>query len=82
MLCEGVTYCNWVSSINWVLLINVCIAICCCVAMFVYKSSQLRGKCMCLPGSACYNKISCDFTHEVTHTKIGTYREGDDEEEE
>jgi hypothetical protein len=34
--------------------------------MFVYRSSQLRGKCTCPPGSACDNNISCDFSHVVT----------------
>jgi hypothetical protein len=46
--------------------INDCIAICCRVVMYVYRSSQLRGKRNCPPGSACYNKISCDSSHVVT----------------
>jgi hypothetical protein len=58
--------CNCVSSVNWMLRINACITICCRVMMFVYRSSQLRGKCTCPPGSACYNKISCDLAHVVT----------------
>jgi hypothetical protein len=27
----------------------------------MYRSSQLRGNCTCPPGSACYNRISCDL---------------------
>jgi hypothetical protein len=47
--------------------INDCIAICCRVVMYVYRSSQLRGKRTYPPGSACYNKISCDSSHVVTY---------------
>jgi hypothetical protein len=35
--------------------------------MLVYRSSQLRGKCTCPSGSACYNRISCDSAHVVTY---------------
>lgn len=34
--------------------------------VFVYRSSQLRGKRTCPPGSACCNRISCDSSHVVT----------------
>jgi hypothetical protein len=33
---------------------------------FVYRGSQLRGKRTCLPGSACYSRVSCNFSHVVT----------------
>jgi hypothetical protein len=53
--------------------INDCIAIRCCVmscscigVLGLEVRSRLRGKCTCLPGSACYNRISCDFGHVVT----------------
>jgi hypothetical protein len=34
--------------------------------MSVYRSSQLRGKCTCPLGSACYNRILCDPAHVAT----------------
>jgi hypothetical protein len=49
--------CQCVSSVSWVLRINACIAIC----VVLYRSSQLRGKFTCPPGSACYNRMSCDI---------------------
>jgi hypothetical protein len=47
-----------VSSVSWVLRINACIAMC---VVVLYRSSQLRGKCTCPPGSACYDRMSCDI---------------------
>jgi hypothetical protein len=56
--------CQCVSSVSWVLRINAYIAICsivlCCVLVRVQELS-LRGRCTCPPGSACYNRISCDI---------------------
>jgi hypothetical protein len=41
--------------------------------MSVYRSSRLRGKCTCPPGSACYNKISCDPAHVATTTALMSF---------
>jgi hypothetical protein len=58
-------HCYFVSSVSWVLRINACIAICCCCVV-ISGSSQLRGNCTCPPGSACYNRISCNPAHVAT----------------
>jgi hypothetical protein len=46
---------------------NDCITICYCAVIYVYRSSQLRGKRTCLPGNACYSRISCYSSHVVTN---------------
>jgi hypothetical protein len=45
------------------------------VVMLVYRSSQLRGKCTCPSGSACYNRISCDSAHVVTLEELMVFIE-------
>jgi hypothetical protein len=66
--------CNCVSSVELEAVINGCIAICCCVVMYVYRSSRLRGKRSCPPGSACYNEILCDSSYVVTRCLDSQYR--------
>jgi hypothetical protein len=66
--------CNCVSNVNWMLRNKACIAIC-VVVVFVYRSSQLQGKCICPPGSACYNRMSCDLAtwlHYAERCQPGT----------
>ena len=46
----------------------------CCSVMFSYRSSRLRGKCTCPPGSACYNRISCDPAHVATPSGLSDRR--------
>jgi hypothetical protein len=43
-----------------------CYLLCCCDVRS-YRSSQLRGKCTCLLGSACYNRILCNLAYVATH---------------
>jgi hypothetical protein len=62
-----VNFCNCVSSVKSGCCGSTLVfAICCRVVISVYRSSQLRGKCTCPLGSACYNRISCDSAHVAT----------------